>query len=568
MKKVYLILASLFISLNVVAQSDSIQYPLSAFHSPLSSKDSSVTLHSTVKTIHSSLFTLYRDYQFVKRSDPWLQSTNTAALTSYHQKNMGEAELSLTRAKGGFINYYGSPDEWLTDARVESFFRLNPRMVVFGSMSYGSFDGKDMAGSAFINPERRPFDLVEDSLTNTGDKHLDTYRLTGAIAGTLFGDFSLGLRLDYTAANYAKYKDLRHQNKLMDMQLTAGFYAPLGRWGGMGAHYQYHRNTESISFGTYGKTDKTYQTLVSYAAFMGHLEQFGSTGYTDKSREMPLVKDENGVGVQLDFHPHRLPLQLFQSFTYAKGTGYYGRKSPFTITYTHHDTRRYEYSARLAYRGEGTQLSLDGVFSAEKLCNEASTYRDQLNETGATYYDYYDPVKTADKIWKNGHLALTADWDIHYQLPTWTVVAAVDWMHRQQTAYVYPFYRRQDLRNHQYSLSITRQLIGQKGVWSLTAQGAFLEGEGEPYEDLTFQTPSDKQTAPPSMDAYLYREYQYLTAPQYRLGGSVRYAFIFPTTGLKTYVQLSIAHQKANWQSDYSLGRDRTTATIALGCVF
>lgn len=109
---------------------------------------------------------------------------------------------------------------------------------------------------------------------------------------------SLGARVDYTAANYAKYKDLRHKNKLMDLSATAGLTVPVASWLTVGADYRYHRSNESVTFGVYGKNDKVYKSLISYAAFMGRVEQFGNSGYTDKSREMPLFDEGHGAGVQ------------------------------------------------------------------------------------------------------------------------------------------------------------------------------------------------------------------------------------------------------------------------------
>jgi hypothetical protein len=108
-----------------------------------------------------------------------------------------------------------------------------------------------MAGSAFINPTRKPFDIVEETTENTGTKHQDTYQLTGAIGVDLWKGISLGGRVDYTAANYAKYKDLRHSNKLMDLRLSIGLMARVLNQLNVGVNYQYHRNTESITFSKY-----------------------------------------------------------------------------------------------------------------------------------------------------------------------------------------------------------------------------------------------------------------------------------------------------------------------------
>ena len=94
-----------------------------------------------------------------------------------------------------------------------------------------------MTGSAFIDPTRKPFNLTEDSLTNAGKKHRDTYKLTGGFGVDVYQGISLGARIDYTSANYAKYKDLRHKNKLMDLSVTAGVYAPITAWLNVGADY-------------------------------------------------------------------------------------------------------------------------------------------------------------------------------------------------------------------------------------------------------------------------------------------------------------------------------------------
>ena len=560
-------------------------------------------------------------------SDPWLSSPNAAGLTRYAFGNMGMAELSLTKGKGGFVDFSGSPDALSVDASVASFFRLNSHAVVYGAMSYTNFSGRDMAGSAFIqslptasslpvrytatasqSSRHLPFDIVEDSLTNTGTKHQDTYRLTGALGYDLYKGFSLGARLDYTAANLAKYKDLRHKNKLMDLDLTAGFYLPLNIGDraslGLGANYLYHRTTESLQFSTYGKNDKVYNSLVSYANFMGHLEQFGMNGYTDKSREMPLVSDYNGVGAQLNLQSSIF--NYYNAFTYAHRRGYYGRRSPYTITYADHESDVYRYNAQLSLTSRHSRLALDLSLSAENLRNDATNYRELQNEQGATYNEYYTPVKTANKLWTDGTVALTVELGNlkpplrgevgggskpplrgevgggskpslrgevggGLGLPLWLFRAGLNWHHREQTAYVYPFARRQDISSREPFVSLCRNIVAARkhaAYWTLALDFSFLKGSGQPFEDFTYQAPSDKQEQPPTMDAYLWREYTWLTAAQYHIGGSAAYSFILPGPRLRTFLRLSLSHRKANEGSIYSQGCDFTTATFAVGCTF
>ena len=512
---------------------------------------------------------LLRDYRAAQRADAWLTSVNAAALTRFSQENMATAELSLTRAKGGFTDFYDSPDVVQADASVESYFRLSPQAVVFGAISYDNFSGRDMAGSAFLSPFtlHRPFDIVEDSLMNTGTKHRDVYRLSGGFGIDLWRGMALGARLDYTSANYAKYKDLRHKNKLMDLQLSVGAYVPLGSVVQLGLNYLYHRNTESVLFSTYGKSDRTYNSFINYGPFIGQVEQFGSTGYTDRSREMPLVSDADGLSMQLSLQPARC-LQFYNAFTYARLRGYYGRRSPYTITYSRHHSNQYRYDARLTAQQCGSRFSLDLSLQAENLQNQASTYREQQNDAGASYYEYYTPVKTADRLWTDVDLSLTADLGLRHQLPAWTLQAAFSQAHRKQTAYLYPYYRRQSLRTTTLAASVCRNLVATAGVWNFQLDASFTQGTGAPFEDMTFAEPSDKATEPPTMEAYLWREYQWLTAAQYAVGGSAKYSFLLPAAHLKTYVRADLHHRKCNDPNEYAVGRDRTTATLAIGCEF
>lgn len=512
---------------------------------------------------------LLRDYQFVRQQEAWLVCDNAAGLTRYNSQNIAEANMSLSCGRGGLTNYYESPKLLQLDAAIESFYRISDRTMVFGRMSYNNYTGRDMTGSAFMHLNQRlyPFDIVEDSLTNQGRKHRDTYQLTGAVGVDVWRGLSLGMRVDYTAANYAKYKDLRHKNKLMDLTATAGIMAPVSNVASIGADYRYHRNVESVTFGTYGKSDKAYKSLIDYGNSIGKVEQFGSYGYTDKSREMPLFDEGHGVGVQLEVKPVN-GLSFHNEFVCSHRSGYYGRKSPYTITYTNHHGNSYVYNGRLTFRNHRSFHQLGISLEAEKLQNNAKTYRELQNDAGSNYYEYYDDVKTADKLKVNTTVGYTAHLGIRHELPTWTLCASLAMLHRKQTAYFYPYLRRQDINNKTISLQATHNLCLRHGVLSVSASLGYQTGSGNPYEDDTFINPSDKQSSPDEMSAFLWREYQYLTAARYEVDACIKYAFLFPGTRLKTHVGLTVNHRKANETYDYSNGKDYTQMAVSLGCTF
>ena len=527
-------------------------------------------------TANEQISNLNSQFSNIKRSDAWLTSMNAAALTRYSARNAAQAELSLAKEKGAFTSFSGSPDVLQADAAVEAFYRLNSRTVVYGSMSYDNFSGKDMAGSVFIQDVRHlPFDIIEDSLNNTGTKHRDTYRLKGAFGISLWHNASVGLNLDYTSANLAKYKDLRHKNKLMDMTFTASLFTSLGNSLQIGATWLYRRTTESVLFSTYGKGGRNFMSFINYGPYIGQVEQFGSVGFTDKSREMPLVDDIDGVGLQFSITPFS-PLVFYNAFTYAHRRGYYGRRSPYTITFTRHKSHTYQYDTRLSHQSQKARYFLDFSLRAENLENAMPGRRELQNDAGATHYEYYAPVKTANRLWVDGQVSLRADLSPLSEealttpgsISVWSIEGGLRWAHHKQTAYLYPYYRRQHYTNYEPFVSLTRNIATQKGVWTVQASASFRHGDGTPADDGTFIEPSDKQTPPPTMDTYFWRDYQWMNAAQYEVGASGQYSFIMSSTKMKTFARIAVSHRKCNERNEFTAGPDHTTATLTLGCEF
>lgn len=99
-----------------------------------------------------------------------------------------------------------------------------------------------MSGSILLNPGDRPFDLVEFT---PGTKTREQYILSGGVGFLLTKKLTGGLRIDYEADNYAKRKDLRHSNTMMDLNLSAGFVYRFAAVE-LGANYLYRKNTERV----------------------------------------------------------------------------------------------------------------------------------------------------------------------------------------------------------------------------------------------------------------------------------------------------------------------------------
>jgi hypothetical protein len=160
---------------------------------------------------------------------------------------------------------------------------------------------------------------------------------------------------------------------------------------------------------------------------------------------------------------------------------------------------------------------------------------------------------------------------IRHELPTWTLTAGYHWQQRDLTAYLYPYYRQQQLRTSELTASVARNILLSKGIWNITAKGGYQKGSGDIYTDGTFVTPTGKQTQPATMEALLWRDYQYLTAPQYHIGLQVKYTFLFPGTKLCTHIRAAFDYRRASITDETPSGfhnPQRTTFTIAAGHTF
>jgi hypothetical protein len=161
---------------------------------------------------------------------------------------------------------------------------------------------------------------------------------------------------------------------------------------------------------------------------------------------------------------------------------------------------------------------------------------------------------------------LTTQLGIRGELPAWELSAKYQWKQREQSAFLYPFYRYQSLKTNCLMLSATRNLLGRKGVWTFALNATYQNGTGEPFQNGTFVEPSQKQESPATMDAFLYREYRYLTAKQYLVGGSTQYAFVFPNTRLKTHMRLGLDYRTTNEGNAFTQGNNHMRVALAVGC--
>lgn len=419
-----------------------------------------------------------RDYELTLWRNPWLKSGNAAALTTYNDSTIAHATLYYMHDDGRRQTLSDGKRQERYGADVQSVFRLSPHIVTYGRAAYQSINVTQATGSMlFPTTQLMPFDLIEDDDSNAGDKRMERFNIDGAIGVQLTRHMALGAQLNYTTGTYAKHRDLRHSNTLMDLDARLNAFIQLPHNSGVGLGLLYRRRTETMLFKTYGTTDRIYTTLVDYANGQGERETFGTEGFTDSKNELPLLSEYVGITAQGAFN------RLFANATYTHRTGYYGRKSQYSASHARHHGDGFALHLRYDVARQAQRLLwIDARMTTERLTTERENYRrtTATNGTAASYYEYFEPTKMADKAQTDGSLNVNAYWKPATDIFLWHMAGGIGYWVRRQTAYV--FTEAHTATPHvmaPYVLARRGWLMRRGSLWWAQVQGQAVMGSHE-----------------------------------------------------------------------------------------
>ncbi|MFT3822558.1 MAG: hypothetical protein QM731_01510 [Chitinophagaceae bacterium] len=502
------------------------------------------------------------NYEYISNANPWLSSSGVTGLTRLQVNKISKAALSFQKTDGKFINFYQSDNSIAYSASTESYYRLNNRVVLQGGLEYENFNGKNMGGSALIDPYKNPVDIDEYADTTRGKKKLERYLLTGAVSALVTNRLTLGARVNYEAANYAKMKDLRHVNKLTNIQATAGASYNLGHGIELGADYTYTRRIESVSFAIYGTTDKQYISLINFGSFYGLAQLHGNYGYTSETRPLTNFTHTGALQLGLTFNEN---VQLVNRFSYGSRSGYYGERGTSSVVFTEHSSTLYGYEGTLSVKKQQALHSIKIKAGYEDLTNKENVYRSETSSGGNTVIVYYGQNDLLKQQVTTASLGYTAYLGISNNNPRWVLRAGADYNDRQQTVTRYPYYRKQQISSYNLHLGGERNIIKGRGMYSLLLNAAYGAGSGTAKNDGVYVPPSSSQSQPASKDNYLYQEYEFFTKPRIQLQPAIRYSYNVDKR-VAPYVQLNYAYTKA---FDVSFtGDTRSVISATIGCSF
>jgi hypothetical protein len=507
---------------------------------------------------------LMADWQYISKNDAWLLTHNPNAIQNISAPKISVAEVFIEKNNGGFINYFESNNSIQYGLRTESFYKLNPKIAFYGKVEYCNFKGKNMGGSAFINPYLASFDIQELSDLTSGNKQLETYLLDGAVSFQATNKLAIATKISYESANYTKLKDLRHANKLLNMNANIGLTYQLSPKTQLGLNYDYDRRIESLGFKIYGNTDTQYLSLISFGAFWGRTELHTESGYTaeNTSYDSPMANSQHRVHAQVNI---KLSDQINWLTEIGMGInkGHYGKKGTNSITYTQHEGNRYEFNSILAVKRENSLHHFQINGSAVSLQNNENVFQRETTTGGVTSIVYYGKNQVLDQTVNTLNLSYTAYLKIKNNVPAWTVNGNVGIFQRDQTATLYPYYRKADLQYISASTSIARNIHKGPYLWTIGLVAGYQQGNGNPFTD--HQYTSNSQGKPTSRDLYAQKEFEYFTNAQIFIQPQIKLSFPIQPK-IIGYTSFNVQPTKA-FQTDF-LKSNYLQTQLTLGCQF
>lgn len=506
----------------------------------------------------------FTDIDFVRKSNVWSFSDNATGLKYFSIPQISRAQLFFSKADGDFRNYHQSSNSYQYGISAQSIYRINPKIVFSGEVDYTNFKGKQMGGSSFIDPYMNAIDITEIDVADIGTKQLENYHLKGAVSAQLNSRFTIAGKIDYQTANFAKMKDIRHVNKLLDMNLSIGAAYQLSEAIEFGANYTYDRRIESVIFRVFGNRVKVFTSLVNLGSFYGRSETFSDYGYTADGSLRPLTNFTQGGALQLNVKLNDR-IRWFNEFGYSKINGFFGEEGTSDIKFTDHSADQFAYKSMLSVVGNRDQHFISVNASYQNLINLENVHRRETSTGGNSVIIYYGTSEVLDQQLLSANLAYSFFRDVQANNPKWAFNATVDYFRRQQTTNLYPFYRDQTINSYQANVNVKRNIVKAKEMYSFAIGLGYGSGSGIAKYDGLYVAPSSSQAAPTSMDLYLYQEFEYFTKPRIMADVSLQYTKKMKQN-IAPYAKLSYNYTKA-FDTQF-LGGSFGIAGVSLGSNF
>ena len=501
----------------------------------------------------------------VRLGENWLNSENPAGLHAFGHGAESEIVLLGEGRYGGLKNYFSSKNELAFGVEASSVARLSKLVVVDGKVGYRHTTAKALAASYFINPMQTPFDLLEFTDENAGDKTLEELYLQGRVGVTPARCFSLGASMDYMAANYSKQKDLRHVNSLMDMRLVVGGMVHLGERVDIGLNYVYRRRNETLLLSIYGTQGKTFVSLLNYGAFFGKQETFGEIGYTKENENKPLFDSRHGANLQIAWRIGNV--EWLNEVGFMLRSGYYGDPSHSTVVYSNHQGHDLSYRGLLTFATRCDAHRFGLRYAKEYVANTENIYSYKNEETGRDYIEYLGEREVGERTQRSLALEYTGRFGIRHGLARWEAWADASLDNRNTRASNYPDYRRQNISWWRLKAMGTRNFLSGRNCYSLSVSALYGGGSGQPCADGRYGSDTSGEALTRTRNDLLMQEWEFLTST--KLGAGIGFTYSRAMWKGKVRGNAGLAYDMCKAFGTRHLdGTMRHTVSLRIGCNF
>ncbi len=496
----------------------------------------------------------------------FLQSKNPAHLVSANIPSFSSSSIFFNKQDGKLRDYYQSSNSYTYGLDITSL-RNFKKTTLYGKVAYEKFKGKDMQGSFFIDPDKTPFDAVELRPTASSTKGLETYRLTGGVAHKISDRWALGGKIDYLSADYAKFRDLRHVNQLVDIALDAGLSYQILPGLGLGAGFMHGRRVESLSLKTHGNEEREFVLLLDYGAFFGRPHRVTGSGtyfaMNGSSSVQPLVEIQNGLSFQFRFSPNER-LNLLGDLQYLKGEGYYGIPGTLKVKYSEHNRDIFRFKGRASYQTGHDQYRLDYALTYNKLNNIENIFREEDGKDGNPIIVVVGTRNILNKYVYTAQAGISAWLDVKQDIPKWIMGLNSFYTNRDQSVDLFPYGREQNLHRLETEVSVKKNTFFDRAILESKVSIGYASGWGEAFKD-TGPSNSSSGSTWISYTELLMHEYDFITKVRYTGAVHVNYQFR-PKKLFRPYVGLLFQMQYSP-DAEY-IGKTHVDSQVNIGLYF
>lgn len=507
------------------------------------------------------------DFGYITRQDGWVSSLNAAGILSA-PANISYVEAYYDKTKGGLHNYYQSPDIFLLGIKTESFRKVG-NVGFYGKMQYEYYEGKDWAGSIFIDPSLYPFDMVEHT---PGRKLGENYIFEGGIGFRLAGSLYGGLRIEYEADNIAKRRNLRHKNNRMNLRAVPSLTYKTGNWD-LGLSYIYKKLSERVQLEVIGgSTEGGYRVFYDKGLWFGvdDLWTAGSVHLTDAGiGGFPLKFEDHGASFQSNYN--KGAVRFYEELTYRRSAGETGGKG---ITWM---TNRADI---IEYKGV---LNLADAYNEglSHLIHAGASYGNQKNYESITGTEMVagTPQETIIGSYIIMHrrtLSIGAEYEMAFRRtpgdynPYLSLRAGFEYCNRNTLGLLaYPYVKSQTLSTRRMHVQGETRFDAGTGELKLRASLGYSYGDGTKLDETVgnMSPGAEPGEYPVQNTDYFEYEYEYLTTGKADVSLGIRYTTYVGRSSLPLYADLSWNTVNAP-QAKLLPGKCRNSVLVKVGVVF